>query len=115
MAEGPQGDAEKRADAARLRNLEDRLSELTPKPKADQPMASHDQAHIAWRMVLELVVGLGLGFGIGYALDYLLGTTPFLMILFIFIGFAAGIKTMLSSAAELNKPSGPAPDKDKRD
>lgn len=115
MAEGPRRDAEERADAARLRDLEGRLSKLTPKPEVDKPMASHDQAHIAWRMVIEIVAGIGLGFGIGLGLDYLFGTKPFLMILFIFLGLAAGIKTMLRSAAELNKLSGSVSDKDKRD
>lgn len=51
-------------------------------------------------MVIELVAGLGIGFGIGYGLDSLLGTKPILMVLFIFLGFAAGVKTMMRSAQE---------------
>lgn len=51
-------------------------------------------------MVIELVAGLGLGFLIGYGLDLLLGTTPFLMIVFIGLGFAAGVKTMMRTATE---------------
>lgn len=100
MAEGPRTGSDREDEASRLRDLEERLSKLTPKPKADAPMAGHDQAHLAWRMVIEIVAGIGIGFGIGYGLDYLLGTTPLLMILFIFLGFAAGIKTMMRTAAE---------------
>ena len=74
-------------------------------------MADYDKAHLAWRMVIELVAGLGIGLGIGFGLDYLFGPAPFLMVVFIFLGFAAGIKSMMRSAAELTR-TGPAPDKD---
>ena len=67
-------------------------------------MASHDQAHVAWRMVIELVAGLGLGVGIGFGLDHLFGTRPLMLVVFTLLGFAAGIKTMLRTAAELNRP-----------
>ena len=69
-----------------------------PKPRTPD---AHSQAQLAWRMVIELVAGLGIGFGIGYGLDALFGTTPFLMIIFIFLGFAAGIQTMMRSAKEV--------------
>ncbi|MCY4306301.1 MAG: AtpZ/AtpI family protein [Aestuariivita sp.] len=69
----------------------------------------YSQAQLAWRMVIELVAGLCTGFGMGYGLDYVLGTTPWLMIVFIFLGFAAGIQTMMRSAREIqlmqDKPS----------
>ena len=114
MAEGPRNGADKGNDADRLRDLEDRLSRLTPKPEGERPQAAYNQAHIAWRMVIELVVGLGLGFGIGFGLDYLLGTTPIMMIIFIFLGLAAGVKIMMRTASELGGNTGPAPEK-KRD
>lgn len=110
MAEGPREDADRAKDAARLRDLEDRLARLNHGEEGPRPLASHDKAHIAWRMVIELVAGLGIGFGIGYGLDKLFGTMPFLLVIFIFLGFAAGIKTMMLTASELNeqpdKPSG---------
>lgn len=115
MAEGPRNGDDREADAARLRDLEDRLSKITPKPEANAPMAGYDKGHIAWRMVTEIVAGIVLGCGIGYGLDYLFGTKPFLMILFIFLGFAAGIKTMMRTAAELGSKPGDAPGTDERD
>lgn len=114
MAEGPRNGGDRDADAARLRDLEERLSRMTPKPEASGPMAGYDKGHIAWRMVTEIVAGILLGCGIGYGLDYLFGTAPFLMILFIFIGFAAGIKTMMRTAAELGSTPG-KPGTDERD
>ena len=88
-----------------------RLSQLEAKieaAKKTEPVKSHNdehysQAHLAWRMVIELVVGLGIGFGIGYGLDRLFGTLPIFLILFTMIGLAAGIKTMLRSAREIQE------------
>lgn len=87
---------------ARLKALQERIeaAEAVAEPKS-RFEEHHSQAQLAWRMVIELVAGLGIGFGIGYGLDVLLGTSPWLMIVFIFLGFAAGIQTMMRSAAEV--------------
>jgi ATP synthase protein I len=61
----------------------------------------YSQAQLAWRMVIELVAGLAIGFGIGYGLDWVFGTLPLFLVVFIGLGFAAGIKTMLRSAREV--------------
>lgn len=87
----------------------DRLAALEARieaAKADPDVKSHteehySQAHLAWRMVIELVVGLGIGFGLGFGLDQLFGTRPWLMIVFTILGFAAGIRTMMRSAHEV--------------
>lgn len=86
----------------RLKRLEDRINSLKEKDAPTPHMESHySQAQQAWRMVIELVAGVGIGFGMGYGLDYLLGTLPVLLILFTLLGLAAGIKTMMRSAAEI--------------
>ncbi|WP_212525149.1 AtpZ/AtpI family protein [Actibacterium sp. MT2.3-13A] len=92
-------------DKERLRQLDARIAELK---RAQQPEKRHQdehysQANIAWRMVTELVAGLGIGFGIGYGLDSLFGTMPLFLVLFVFLGFAAGIKTMLRTAEEVRR------------
>ena len=71
-----------------------------PGPRSDE---HYSQAQLAWRMVIELVAGLGIGFGIGYGLDVLFGTLPILMVLFTMLGLAAGVKTMLRSAQEVQE------------
>lgn len=71
-----------------------------PKPRADE---HYSQANLAWRMVIELVAGLGIGFGIGYGLDRLFGTIPIFLVLFTLLGLAAGVKTMLRSAREIQE------------
>ncbi|MFK7879917.1 AtpZ/AtpI family protein [Roseobacter sp.] len=86
----------------RLEQLEARIAAAkqaqAPTPRADE---HYSQAQHAWRMVIELVAGLGIGFGIGYGLDWLLGTIPIFLVLFTMLGLAAGIKTMLRSAQEM--------------
>ncbi len=51
--------------------------------------------------MLELVVGLVIGFAVGYGLDVAFQTTPVFLLLFVLLGFAAGIKTMLDSAKQM--------------
>ncbi|UWQ49989.1 AtpZ/AtpI family protein [Leisingera caerulea] len=86
----------------RMAQLEEKLAAARkaqePKPRADE---HYSMANMAWRMVIELVAGLAIGFGIGYGLDLLFGTLPIFMVLFVLLGLAAGVKTMLRSAQEI--------------
>lgn len=99
------------AERERLDALDKRIAQakggLTRKrdPQGDR----HHQAQLAWRMVIELVAGLMIGFGIGYGLDTLFGTMPIFLVLFIFAGFAAGVKTMLKSAKEMQEAQAALP------
>lgn len=94
----------------RMAALEQRLAAAqkaqAPKPPKDD---HHAQAQLAWRMVVELVAGLGIGFGIGYGLDLVAGTLPFGLVIFTLLGLAAGVKTMMRSAAEVQKDRAGAP------
>lgn len=95
------------ADKERLAELEARIQGLKKPEKATPKMEDHhSQAHLAWRMVIELVSGIVIGFGIGYGLDVLLGTLPIFMVLFVLLGFAAGVRVMMRSVKELQKEQG---------
>lgn len=92
-------------DPERLDALDARIARAK---EAQQPKTSRGEEHfsmanMAWRMVVELVAGLMIGFGMGWGLDRLLGTTPIFLVLFIGFGFAAGIKTVLRTAEEVNR------------
>ncbi|MDG4649501.1 AtpZ/AtpI family protein [Roseibacterium sp. SDUM158017] len=105
MAEDPESD--------RLKALEERLEKARKRaaPEKDHMEEHYSQAQLAWRMVIELVAGLGIGFGIGMGLDALFGTRPWLMALFTILGFAAGVKTMIRSAEEVQRKQNEAADK----
>jgi ATP synthase protein I len=93
----------------RLKNLENRIK--VAQPAARPGGAAHGkytQSSLAWRMVTELVAGMFLGLAIGYGLDALFGTAPFLLVVFALLGFAAGVRTMLRTAAEMNAGRGEA-------
>lgn len=91
-------------NADRLQALEAKIAALkAPDDVKDHSEEHYSQAQLAWRMVIELVAGLGIGFGIGYGLDTLFGTMPVFLVLFIFLGFAAGVLTMVRSAKEVQR------------
>lgn len=90
------------ADKDRLANLQKRIDDLKGEKSPTSKMEDHhSQAHLAWRMVIELVAGIVIGFGIGYGLDVLFGTLPLFLVLFVLLGFAAGVRVMLRSVKEV--------------
>jgi len=54
---------------------------------------------LAFRVAVELVSALAVGLGIGWLLDTWLGTRPWLMILFIVLGGAAGVLNVYRMAS----------------
>ena len=60
-------------------------------------------AEVGWRMIIELTAGVFIGFGLGYGLDLLFGTKPVFILIMTLFGFAAGVKTMMKSARELQE------------
>lgn len=98
-------------DKARLARLDQRIRAAKGVP-AQRPKIEehHSQAHLAWRMVIELVAGVVIGAGMGYGLDWLFGTLPLFLAVMTLLGFAAGVRTMMRSAAEVQEQTnGAAP------
>jgi len=56
----------------------------------------------AWRISIEIVVALVVCTGIGWALDYWFGSKPWLMLLFLFLGGAAGINNAVRTALRMD-------------
>ena len=92
-------------DRDRLRRLEERIA--AAKAAQDRPArkdeGQYSAAGLAWRMVTELVAGMGIGLLIGLGLDALLGTQPIMLVIFVGFGFAAGIRVMMRTAAEVGQ------------
>ena len=102
-------------DAGRLARLEERIAAAKGAPKpASGGLRGVSQGEVAWRMVIELATGMGLGLAIGLGLDTLLGTRPVMIVLFALLGFAAGIRTMLTTARTIGeRPPGNGGDEGK--
>lgn len=92
-------------DPDRLRALEQRLqtAQGKPKPESTQMAKGFSQGEVAYRMVIELATGILVGVGIGYGLDVLFGTLPVFLAIFSMVGFAAGVKTMLGTARQVQE------------
>lgn len=62
----------------------------------------------AARLGTEFIAAILVGAGMGYVLDLALGTSPWLMLVMLLVGFGAGILNVVRGAAEMNAEN-PAP------
>jgi len=90
-----------------LKDLDDRLKAAQAR-RADQtkaPQGRGDAAGMAvgLRVVVDLVAGVAVGILIGYWLDRWLGTHPWLLIVFLFLGCAAGLMNAIRTARQLEE------------
>jgi ATP synthase protein I len=103
-------------DPDRLAALEKRIEKLKGKDPVRRAETGvvFSQGEVAWRMVVELVTGMVLGLAIGFGLDVLFGTRPIFLIIFVLLGFGAGIRVMLGTARQMAKDA-EQPANDERD
>ena len=87
-----------------LKDLDDKLKDIRKKKVGSNTESkAFKSAHIGWRMVLELVIGIIIGVVLGFTLDSFLDTSPIFLIILIFFGFAAGVRTMIKTAKEIDR------------
>jgi ATP synthase protein I len=110
MADGAREDGDRdrtqaeEADlSARSRRLGERLDHLKPARPPDSDLAQRaaaDRSAIArgFRLSTELVAGVLMGAAIGWLLDRWLGISPWGMIVFLLLGFAAGVLNVMRAA-----------------
>jgi ATP synthase protein I len=102
--------AEEAALSARLRRLGERLGQKTVENRKDEAESSRDTGQNAsalargFRLSTELVAGVLVGAFIGWALDKWLGTTPWGMMVFLLLGFAAGVVNVIRAAGVSSGP-----------
>jgi ATP synthase protein I len=89
MAEDEIEEASKLPPDARLESLDKRLDQVHRREAAKAARAQGDPAG---QLVLSQLIGGPLGGGIiGWLLDRWLGTSPWLMLILLFLGFAGGM------------------------
>jgi len=116
MAEGADGgengnrdqsSSDEAALSARLGNLNHRLSEIrdSRKIRTDQPgteggdgAARASAMARGFRLSSELIAGVVVGAAIGWGIDHLLSTSPWGLIVFVLLGFIAGVVNVVRSA-----------------
>jgi ATP synthase protein I len=89
-------------------DLGNRISKVRREAGLDEPEgADTDHAVGAglgagWRISIEIVTALFVCTGIGWSLDYWLGTKPWLMLVFLVLGAAAGINNAVRTALRID-------------
>lgn len=66
---------------------------------------------LAFRIGIEMVAAVAVGAGMGWLLDRWLGTKPWLMVVFFFLGAAAGLLNVYRATGRLAAPGGGLPPK----
>jgi ATP synthase protein I len=108
QAKPPQPDPELGNISDRLKDLGSRIeAEKSERIEAGKPAQSYQGASDyskGYKLASEFVAGVLVGGLLGYGLDYLLGTLPLFLIVFLLLGFGAGILNM-SRAANRTPPT----------
>ena len=95
---------DKSADAKlsdRLDSLGDRLSkhkQVIEKEEEKQASSRSEGIGQAMKLSSEFIAAICVGAGIGYLIDSLAGSSPWGMIVFLFLGFGAGVLNALRAA-----------------
>src|SRR5258705_6670497 len=98
-----QPSAEEAALSARLRDLGERLGRHHSDGPSDsepgqRPTTEASAMARGFRLSTELVAGVLVGAGIGWLLDRWLGISPWGLIVFLLLGFAAGVLNVMRVA-----------------
>lgn len=115
MADGRRGDKDHKnpsddeaALSARLERLGERIATANRIPEQDDDVRSNGKASAyarGFRMSTELVAGVLVGGGLGWLLDRWLGISPWGLILFLLLGFAAGVLNVMRAAGVVSEQS----------
>ncbi|HEX9904408.1 MAG TPA: AtpZ/AtpI family protein [Propylenella sp.] len=71
-----------------------------------QPRTDSRSYALAFRLASEFVAGVLVGAALGWGIDYLAGTSPWGLIGFLLLGFAAGVVNVVRAAGQMSA-SGP--------
>lgn len=117
MAKAPESGRQKPLPKRVTGDLSERIAaakrdQVEMRRQPEQSAAQMQGMNRAIRLGAEFIAAILVGSGIGFLLDLWLGTKPWIMLVMLLVGFAAGILNVVRSVDELNKASPPPPGSD---
>jgi ATP synthase protein I len=109
-----QSSSDEAALSARLGNLDQRLSAIKDSRKSETDQSGNEQDNsqarasamaMGFRLSSELVAGVLAGAALGWGFDRLLSTSPWGLIVFLLLGFTAGVINVMRAAGVMAKQS----------
>jgi ATP synthase protein I len=109
-----QSSSDEAALSARLGNLDQRLSKIRDSRKIGTDQSGNEQETaqarasamaVGFRLSSELVAGVLVGAALGWGFDRLLSTSPWGLIIFLLLGFTAGVINVMRAAGAMAKQS----------
>jgi ATP synthase protein I len=109
-----QSSSDEAALSARLGNLDQRLSQIKDSRKTGTDQSGNEQENaqarasamaMGFRLSSELVAGVLAGAALGWGFDRLLSTSPWGLIVFLLLGFTAGVINVMRAAGVMAKQS----------
>lgn len=106
MSENKQNNPSEKDLEQRLHSLEERLSQRRGKKTEAKSSSTSGMAGFgnAMRLSSEFIAAILVGAGIGYLIDTFAGTSPWAMIILLFLGFVAGVLNVLRASGEMADP-----------
>jgi ATP synthase protein I len=102
----------------RRRELEADLALLRPQKRAGSEEGAKSGGAAGYGNALKLssefIAGIAVGVGLGWAIDRVAGTSPWGLIVFLLLGFGAGVLNVLRSAGLIAQPDGRRPKEGRR-
>lgn len=93
---------------SRSRALDEALAARRPAPASDErggpPTGGAAGFGQAIKLSSEFIAGVAVGAGLGWLIDNLAGTSPWGLIVFLLVGFAAGVLNVLRSVGVVAEP-----------
>ncbi len=84
-------------------------------PKQGKPSGAVELFYVAGTIGLQLVSATFIGLAMGYFLDKWLGTSPWLLMLFLLLGIVAGFRDVYREVKRIQRRTGDAPGADGSD
>jgi ATP synthase protein I len=114
---GTEGDGEEKRVREQSQILKEKIARAQGQFAAETASAPRVGAEMtgasrAMRLGTEFIAAILVGAVAGYLLDRWLNTAPWLMLVMLLIGFAAGVLNVVRAASEMNRASPPPPGSD---